>query len=438
MIILAIETSCDDTCIAVVEADKRGYLRGITRMKLEIKSNIVSSQVKIHAKYGGVYPFLAKREHQRNLPIVLKKALGEAGFEISNFQPGTRAKPRTRAELGSGLSRTELRSGAGLGAGLVPHRNKVSGTGFPISKKNSNTKSQIPNIDLIAVTVGPGLEPCLWTGVNFAKDLSRKWEKPLIPVNHIEAHIFANFVRVNSKFQIPNFKTIFPAICLVVSGGHTQLILMKDFGQYKILGETRDDAAGECFDKTARILGLGYPGGPAIAAEAAKLQTTNYKPQTKLPRPMIHQKNFDFSFSGLKTAVLYDFENRPLKIRKSPKESLRLPTGQAKKYIRAMAAEIQQAIIDVLIGKTIRAAKEFKTKSIILGGGVAANNELRKQFNYKLKTLTYKLNFFVPPKKLCTDNAAMVAITGYFNYLKGKIGKIKNWENIKVNANLRI
>lgn len=395
MVILAIETSCDDTCIAILK---------IKDLRFKILSNIVSSQVKIHAKYGGVYPTLAKREHQRNLPIVLRKSLKEAGFEIS--------------------------------------------------------KSQFPNIDLIAVTVGPGLEPCLWTGVNFANDLSKMWKKPIIPVNHIEAHIFANFlskVSKNFQFSISNFQALFPAICLIVSGGHTQLILMKDFGKYKILGETRDDAAGECFDKTARILGLGYPGGPAIAAEAAKFRIQNSKPSTRaklgagpvpqqklrfgagfkiqLPRPMIHQKNYDFSFSGLKTAVLYDFKNQPPKFRKSPKENLRFPTGQAKEYIRAMASEIQQAIIDVLIKKTIKAAEEFKVKSIILGGGVVANEELRKQFNYKLKTINSKLKFLVPPKNLCTDNAVMVAVAGYFHYLKGKI---KDWEYIKVDANLRI
>jgi N6-L-threonylcarbamoyladenine synthase len=393
--ILAIDTSCDDTCIAIVEADLRGSKRGLTQINLHIKSNIVSSQVKLHAKYGGVYPTLAKREHQKNLPIVLKKALKEASFEISNFQI-SRLKEARLAQLCWA----------------------------------ANFK-QTPDIDLIAVTVGPGLEPCLWTGVNFAEDLARIWEKPIIPVNHIEAHIAANFIGGNSKSKILNPKQIlnskfqnsklFPAICLVVSGGHTQLILMKDIGDYKILGETRDDAAGECFDKCARILGLGYPGGPAIEKQAEKFKVYGLRSKVRLPRPMLYQKNFDFSFSGLKTAVLYDFKNRPPTIKRS------------KRYIQAMAAEVQQAIIDVLISKTLKAAKEYQAKSIILGGGVAANKDLRKQF--KKVCLRWNLKHLVPPKNLCTDNAAMVAIAGYFNYLKGKI---KNWENIKVNANLRI
>ena len=240
MIILSIDTSCDDTCISVLEVKNK---------KFNLISNIVSSQVKLHAKYGGVYPFLAKREHQRNLPVVFKKAT----------------------------------------------------KGIDISK-----------IDLIGVTAGPGLEPCLWQGINFAIELAEKLKKPIIPVNHIEAHILINF-----QFSIFNFQNIFPAVCLVVSGGHTQLILMRNIGQYKLIGETRDDAAGECFDKAARILGLGYPGGPIIAAKAAQFSISNSQFSIKLPRPMIYQKNYDFSFSGLKTAVLYDFKNRSPKVRKA-------------------------------------------------------------------------------------------------------------------------
>ena len=198
---------------------------------------------------------------------------------------------------------------------------------------------------------------------------------------------------------------------------------MNDFLKYKILGETRDDAAGECLDKAARILGLPYPGGPAIAAEAANLKPKTYNLTPKLPRPMINQKNYDFSFSGLKTAVLYDFRDRPPKIRKS------------KEYIRAMSAEVQQAIIDVLISKTLRAAEEYKAKTIILGGGVASNEELREQFKEKIKKESPNIQYLIPNIQLCTDNAAMVGVAGYFHYLKGKK---YNLEKIKANANLRI
>lgn len=362
MRILAIETSCDDTCIAILEAS------GLERNpEFKILSNIVSSQVKIHRKYGGVYPFLAKREHQKNLPIVLKKTLKTAGN---------------------------------------------------------------PEIDLIAVTIGPGLEPCLWVGVNFAQDLAKKLNLKIIPVNHIEAHIFANLITK------PGNVIKFPAICLVASGGHTQLILMKGLGKYKILGETRDDAAGECFDKVARILKLGYPGGPIISRQAAKATKSPKKQISnkytgvdlllklellKLPRPMMYQKNYDFSFSGLKTAVLYNYRSRPAEIQKS------------KRYIQMMCKEVQQAVIDVLIHKTLKAAKEYKVKTVILGGGVAANEELRKQINHKLKN--YKLKFLVPPKIFCTDNAAMTGATGYFNWFPGKF---KKRQDIEANANLRI
>ena len=346
MKILAIDTSCDDTCIAILK---------IANGKLKILSNVVSSQVKIHRKYGGVYPSLAKREHQKNLPVVLKKALKGA---------------------------------------------KLSG--------------EKPKIDAVAVTIGPGLEPCLWTGINFAKDLAQQRNLPIIPVNHIEAHIFANF--------LDKFRKLFPAVCLVVSGGHTQLILVKKIGDYKIVGETRDDAAGECFDKTARVLGLPYPGGPAIAAEASKpSKVSGGQSSVKLPRPMINSKDYDFSFSGLKTAVLYEFKKRPKKVRVS------------KEYVREMAREIQQAIVDVLIKKTVKAARNYPVKTIMLGGGVAANTELRKQFKLKIKNVKLRINFLVPPKNLCTDNAAMISVTAYLHRKEAS----KKWQKIEAKANLR-
>jgi len=328
MKILAIDTSCDDTCLALLEAKDSRF---------KILSNIVSSQVKLHAKYGGVYPSLAKREHQKNLPLVFKKVI----------------------------------------------------KGQDMSK-----------IDLIGVTVGPGLEPCLWQGINFAQDLAKKLKKPLIPVNHLEAHILSNWLEYKN---IP-----MPAVCLVVSGGHTQLILMKDVGKYRLIGETRDDAAGECFDKVARILGLSYPGGPIISKLAVRVK----KSKIVLPRPMIHQKNYDFSFSGLKTAVLYNYRKQSLKTRKS------------QNYIQEMCLETQQAIIDVLIRKTLKAVKDYRVKSIILGGGVVSNNELRKQFSKNFKVT-------MPAKIYCTDNAVMIAITAFFH-------RSKSLKNIKAEANFKI
>ena len=360
MIILGIETSCDDTGIAIVEADERRSKRGKTRI-FNILSNIISSQIKTHAPYGGVVPNLAAREHLKNIEPCLRQA-----FQETNLKPS--------------------------------------------------------NIDLIAVTIGPGLIPSLLIGVNFAKALAYKYKIPIIAVNHLKGHIIAALAMTNPKSEARNPKPKFPAIALLVSGGHTQLVLMKKIGQYKIIGETRDDAAGECFDKVAKLLGLGYPGGPIIAAEAAKvkkLQATSYK--LNLPRPMINQKNYDFSFSGLKTAVLY------------LTQKIRNNVGHRMSYIiPGICAEVQQAIIDVLIDKTLRAAQEYKAKTIILSGGVAANEELRNQLNVKCKLLN--VNFLVPPKNLCMDNGAMIAMAGYYN--KNKI--TKNYDKIKANANLRL
>ncbi len=430
MKILAIETSCDDTCAAIIKSSAK------IKPIFNILSNIVSSQVKVHKKYGGVYPTLAKREHQRNIVPVLRKALKEAGLlkisksktQISNKNLNVKFQKLDLVRNFNNSDKLKKESVFNLVEEILEREPDLMKNLTKFLKKYKK-----PKIDTIAVTVGPGLDPCLWVGVNFAKALSYFWDLPIIEVNHIEAHIFANWLKPisskskiksqKSKIQIKNKKIEFPAVCLIASGGHTQLILMKKIGKYKILGETRDDAAGECFDKTAKILGLGYPGGPAIAKEAqrSKFQVSSFK--IRLPRPMINQKNYDFSFSGLKTAVLYNYKKQPLKIRKN------------KQYIKKMCCEIQQAIIDVLIKKTIRATKEYKAKSIILGGGVSANYELRKQFKKIIKKEKLSFMFYVPSFKFCTDNAAMVGIAGYFRHLKGKV---KSWEKIKAKPNLRI
>jgi N6-L-threonylcarbamoyladenine synthase len=344
MIILGIETSCDDTGIAVIRASGK-------RPVFEILSNVVSSQIKTHAPFGGVVPNLAAREHLKNIEPCLKTALKESSMDMKK-------------------------------------------------------------IDLIAVTCGPGLIPSLLIGVHFAKSLAYKHKKPIIGINHIEAHIAAALSGGNAKF---------PAIALVVSGGHTQLILVKKIGDYKIIGETRDDAAGECFDKVAKLLELGYPGGPKVSAMAEEFKTKNQKPKIALPRPMISHKNYDFSFSGLKTAALYLFNAQSPKLK-------------TQDFIQEMCFEAQQAIIDVLISKTINAAREYRAKTIILAGGVAANKELREQLAAAVKKIPNSL-FLIPDFKLCTDNGAMIAITAYFNQKKIKPS---NWKTIKADANLRL
>jgi len=379
MRILSIETSCDETAVALVEADG-----GLKNPQFKIFKNLVASQIKIHRPYGGIVPNLAKREHTKNLPILFRQIFGNSKSEILN------------------------------------------------SKQIPNSKSKILNtIDLIAVTVGPGLEPCLWTGINFAKELYSKLKThnsklKLVGVSHLEGHLYSFLLSqktANPKSQILNPKQKFlefrikpsgdlplattnlefPAISLLVSGGHTILLLMKDLVHYKKLGETRDDAVGECFDKVGRLLGLAYPGGPEIE-KLAKFGNSN---AINFPRPMINQKNYDFSFSGLKTAVLYYLRDQKLKTHNS-------------KFRANVAASFQAAAFDVLIYKTLRAAKEFKTRSILVSGGVASNNSLRNYLKLRIKNLELRINLLIPPKKFCTDNAAIIAVAGYINYLQKK------------------
>jgi N6-L-threonylcarbamoyladenine synthase len=360
MVILGVETSCDETSIALLKAEK-------TKAGFFISSKVsnVASQIKIHAPYGGVVPMLASREHARNLDLVFKKVIFEAFGPLKHLES---------------------------------------------------------KIDLIAVTSGPGLIPALLVGVNFAKTLAWAWKKPIIGVNHLEGHLLSFLLTQKTG----DFQKIVPAICLLVSGGHTQLIYVKKIGQYKILGETRDDAAGECFDKGARILGLDYPGGPAIAREAEKykLQDTRYK--IHLPRPMIDSKNYDFSFSGLKTSLLYFWQ--------------KLNSEEKKKLRPFLAFELQEAITDVLVEKTLKAAKDYSVKSIILGGGVTANQKLRRKFQKKLKKTNKSFNFYPPLLKYTTDNAMMIALAGFFDYLAlGKqASKNLKWNKIKAEANLRL
>lgn len=388
MIILAIETSCDDTSVALIQTRKK------ERVSFDILANIVSSQTEIHKKWGGVYPTLAKREHQKNLIPVLKKAL----------------KKSKKFKLISNKSRVEEKKIKTLKKILDREPELLN------DFLNFIPKIKKPKIEAIALTIGPGLEPCLWTGINFARALALFWNLPIIPVNHIEAHIFSAFL----YRSIPK-KSIFPTICLVTSGGHTQLILMKDFGQYKILGETQDDAAGECLDKTARVLSLDYPGGPAIAAKAAQFKKLANKWRINLPRPMIKSRDYNFSFSGLKTAVLYEFKKRTPQVRKD------------KEYIRTLCAETQQSIIDVLLYKTLKAVRNYGAKAIILGGGVTANQELRKQFEKKIKKEIPGLKIYIPALEFCTDNAAMAAMVSFFHQKEKK-----DWQKIKAQADLRI
>ncbi len=302
-----------------------------------------------------------------------------------------------RFSLMSNIVASQARIHAVTG-GVVPEvaaRNHIANA-IPVIKKALG--SRIP--DVLAVTAGPGLITSLLVGVQTAKTLSWLLRRPLVAVNHIEGHIYANFLDQN--ILSAQDQKIFPAIILIVSGGHTEIILMEGHGRYTLLGATRDDAAGECFDKTASILGLGYPGGPAIERCAQQGNTKSFD----LPRPMLDGKSLEFSFSGLKTSVLYLVQR--LKKEKNFNNNVRVD----------ICASLQQAIIDVLVGKTVQAAKKYRVKTVMIGGGVAASKALRAHMALSVQQSVSTARYINPPLKLCTDNAAMIAVAGYFHAVK--------------------
>jgi len=383
MQILGIESSCDETAASIIEI-KPAQVNGKAgkNSKIKVLSDVVSSQIKIHQQYGGVVPEVAARNHIKNIIPVVDEALKKA-----------KAKP-----------------------------------------------------DIIAVTAGPGLMSSLLIGAETAKTLAYSWNIPIIGVNHLAGHIYSNWLNASPQF---------PALALIVSGGHTELVLMKDHFKFKILGQTRDDAVGEAFDKVAKILGLEYPGGPIVAKQAEQGDTK----ALKMPRPMIHDDNLDFSFSGLKTSVLYQtqkdlpreikqnslhkIKNNPTKINANSVRNKIISQGEDfKKRISDYCASFQQAVIDVLIKKTLKATKQHKVKSVLLAGGVAANKELRQQLGEKIKLEFPKINYHIPDLKYTTDNATMIAIAGYYLARPavgmGGANKYQKPKKIKVDCNLTL
>lgn len=392
MKILAIETSCDETAISIVNA--KGAAE---RAKLEILSNIVSSQIEIHAQYGGVYPMVAKREHSKALIPVLKEALTESRLLKQEKIPTTEASKIKK------ITKMLEREPELLAAFL---------NFIPTIKK--------PAIDLITVTSGPGLEPALWVGINFAKALSLYWDMDVVPVNHMEGHILSAMIqkKEGNSTKASIGKISVPAIALLISGGHTELVLTKELGKYKIIGQTRDDAIGEAFDKVARILGLPYPGGPEISklAEGAELD-----PSLKLPRPMIHSGDFDFSFSGIKTAVLYMVQK------------IENITPKTKATI---AKEFENSVTEVLVFKTLKAIEKYKAKTLIIGGGVSANKKIREEFAKHISEKHPDITLFIPTRDLSTDNALMIALSGYMKSLRSN--RVKPASGIKADGNLKL
>ena len=315
IIILGIESSCDETSVAVVKNGR------------EVLSNVINTQIAIHTKFGGVVPEIASRQHVENISNVAKEALKEANVTWDD-------------------------------------------------------------IDAISCTYGPGLVGALLVGVSYAKALSYALKKPLIGTNHIEGHIAANYI-TNQKLKPP-------FLCLIISGGHTHLVHIKDYKEFEIIGKTRDDAIGEAFDKVARVIGLGYPGGPKIDKLAKEGM-----PNIKLPKT--HFDNLDFSFSGIKTAVI-NINHKTPDINKAD-----------------LCISFEKTVTEVLIEHTLSAAKKLKINKIALAGGVSANSYIRSQFEL-LKNDGYEI--FYPNLKLCTDNAAMIASAGYYNYINGEISDL--------------
>lgn len=327
MRILGIESSCDETAIALVNEHEGNFV---------VEKTVLTSQAAKHAQYGGVVPEVAAREHVDAIVPMLKAA-------------------------------------------GVPH----DGEG----------------IDVIAVTSGPGLVPALRIGVELAKALAWLWNKPLVGVNHLEGHLYSVW--------LADPKPTFPALCLLVSGGHTELILMKDDGVYELVGMTRDDAAGEAFDKVAKLLGLPYPGGPEISKAAEK----GNPEAIKFPRPMLDSKDFDFSFSGLKTAVRVYLQDSPLT--KGGERGVPASTQD-------IAASFQEAVVETLVTKTMKAMAHTGAQSLILSGGVSANKRLRVALEEALRRFNSDLHFFAPDISLTGDNAVMIALAGAHRFQAGE------------------
>jgi N6-L-threonylcarbamoyladenine synthase len=345
--ILSIETSCDETAIAILECTG-----GLEKPVFNVLGNVLVSQIDIHKEFGGVVPMLAKREHEKNLPVLLDQVAKKVCLDTERL-----------------------------------------------------------NVDLIVVTSGPGLEPALWAGITFAEALGKKHDIPVRAVNHMEGHILSVLYENNQAIE-------FPALALLVSGGHTEIVSVKGFGDYEILGRTLDDAVGEAFDKVARILGLPYPGGPLIGELARMDRIKHILPTFTFTMPMLHSKDLNFSYSGLKTAVLY-------KVR-----SMEALTDTTREEI---ARAFEDAAIGILIEKTKRALTNHEAKTLIVGGGVSANNYLREKLSELGKEFT-EITLLLPKKEVSTDNAIMIGIAGYIEYLRNP----DRDETLTANGNLSL
>lgn len=375
MKILGIETSCDETAVCLIDAsgDLLASMEPLAKtggdFRYNILGNALYSQIATHAPYGGVFPNLAKREHAKNLVPLLQSTLqqshllkyGTTSYDTEKTNELLEREPELFEQLSIFLAKYEK-----------------------------------PDIDAIAVTYGPGLAPALWVGVNFARALSFAWNVPIVGVNHMEGHIVMAMMKDDTFGELE-----FPLLSLLISGGHTELVLSREWMHYEIIGRTRDDAVGEAFDKVARILGLPYPGGPHISRLAEIDRATYAQSRISFTVPMLHSGDLDFSFSGLKTEVKKYVESHP-------------PQNDDDR--QSIARAFEDTATRALIVKTKRAIEEYGAQTIVVGGGVSANTHIRAQLIQEATPLGLQVLF--PPPELATDNAVMIALAGYFHAIK--------------------
>ena len=370
MKVLAIETSCDETAVAIVES--HGTFPDVS---FNVLGSALYSQAAKHEEFGGVFPMLAKREHAANLVPLLEKALSDANLLRPEFSDMDADKKKFD-EL--------FAHEAGLSEQMCMFLSRIAK----------------PEIDAIVVTAGPGLEPTLWVGINVAKGLGMKWDLPVIPGNHMEGHFLSSLVQEDKISNIG-----LPILGLLISGGHTEFVLMKEWLKYETIGHTLDDAVGEAFDKTARLLGLPYPGGPQISKLAEQARSLYIESSFKLPRPMIQSGDLNFSFSGLKTAVLYTVQ----KIEQMTDE-----------HKVMLAREFEDSVADVLVAKTRKALTDTSAKTFLIGGGVAANTHIRRSLAALIKDEFPETKIYLPEISITGDNAIMIAQTALMHLQNGE------------------
>lgn len=428
MKLIAIETSCDETAITIMDFEKEQK----EEIKFNVLSNHVLSQINIHREFGGVFPMLAKREHAKNIVRIFTECIKEAGLykENTSIKNTSFFKEVDFQNIFEANAKKNILENRVI-MKIEEVRNLLDREPEMFSELMKLVMMiEKPEIDAIAVTKGPGLAPALWVGINFAKAISIIWDIKVYPVNHMEGHIVSSLVApllsdkggAGGGFFIKKFSS--PAIALLISGGHTEIISFDKLGKYEKIGQTVDDAIGEAFDKVARSLGLPYPGGPEISklAEEARVEGLKIAGADKLPRPMISSHDLNFSFSGLKTAVIY-------KINKL--KEMGISEEDIKKII---SLDFENACVDILIKKVLSTVEKTNAKSLMIGGGVIANTYIRKSFSEFAEK--ENIDLYIPEKFLTGDNAFMIGTAAIIHILNEE--KETHVSEIKADSNFSV